>query len=322
MASSAPVMIETSHEDMIHDAQFDYYAKKVATASSDRTIQIYDITDDVYNKSAVLTGHEGPVWQVAWAHPKYGVLLASCSYDGQVILHRESPPGVWSQIHSHRFHEASVNSVSWAPHEQGLLLACAGADGRVSVLSHNADDTWSAAHFQDSPLGCNAVSWAPAAAVGAADAAAAAGEGPAAAAGGPRRLATGSCDNKVRFWRSVDGLSWSEEPKQQDPHRDWVRDVAWAPAGGLPCNLVASGSEDGACYVWTQTAQTPAWCPQLVHRFDAPVWRVSWSVTGNVLAVSAGDHEVTLWKQGLDGAWARLSAVGEAGAVPEPQPAS
>jgi len=28
--------------------------------------------------------HEGPVWQVAWAHPKYGSILASCSYDRKV----------------------------------------------------------------------------------------------------------------------------------------------------------------------------------------------------------------------------------------------
>lgn len=28
--------------------------------------------------------HEGPVWEVAWAHPKFGNLLASCSYDRKV----------------------------------------------------------------------------------------------------------------------------------------------------------------------------------------------------------------------------------------------
>ena len=28
--------------------------------------------------------HEGPVWQVAWAHPKFGSILASCSYDRKV----------------------------------------------------------------------------------------------------------------------------------------------------------------------------------------------------------------------------------------------
>ena len=69
-----------------------------------------------------------PVWQVAWAHPKFGVLLASCSYDGKVIIHRESQPGVWNPIHEQAWHKSSVNSIAWAPHEYGLILGCASAD--------------------------------------------------------------------------------------------------------------------------------------------------------------------------------------------------
>jgi WD40 repeat protein len=42
----------------------------------------------------------------------------------------------------------------------------------------------------------------------------------------------------------------------------------------------------------------------LLKQFDAPVWRVCWSATGHVLAVSSGDSTVTLWKEGLvDGTW-------------------
>ena len=46
-------------------------------------------------------------------------------------------------------------------------------------------------------------------------------------------------------------------------------------------------------------------------RFDAPVWRVSWSITGNVLAVSTGDHKVTLWKQAVDGNWIQIRSLEE-----------
>ena len=45
--------------------------------------------------------------------------------------------------------------------------------------------------------------------------------------------------------------------------------------------------------------------------FDKPVWRVSWSITGNVLAVSTGDQEVTLWKESLDHKWVQLSGLGQ-----------
>lgn len=83
------------------------------------------------------------MWQVSWAHPKFGVLLAACSYDGKVIIYREQSLNQWTQAYVHAFHESSVNSIAWAPHEYGLVLACASADGTVSVLSYSR--TWSAA---------------------------------------------------------------------------------------------------------------------------------------------------------------------------------
>ena len=45
--------VPTDHEDMIHDSQFDYYAKKLATCSSDRTIKIYDVSVDEGGKNSV-----------------------------------------------------------------------------------------------------------------------------------------------------------------------------------------------------------------------------------------------------------------------------
>ena len=42
----------------------------------------------------------------------------------------------------------------------------------------------------------------------------------------------------------------------------------------------------------------------------AVVWRVSWSLAGNVLAVSA-DNKVSLWQEALDGKWGRLTEIAE-----------
>ncbi len=126
---------------MIHDSQFDYYAKKLATCSSDRTIKVFDVAGDKYHLSATITGHEGPVWQLSWAHPKFGVLLASCSYDGSVMVHREAPANTWTKIYEHKFPDSSVNSIAWSPHEYGLLLACGSSDGRVSLFEYK-DEAW------------------------------------------------------------------------------------------------------------------------------------------------------------------------------------
>jgi len=78
--------VDTGHEDMIHDAEMDYYGLKLATCSSDNSVKIFDLKNGTQSLVAVLKGHIGPVWQVAWAHPKFGNLLASCSYDRYTVI--------------------------------------------------------------------------------------------------------------------------------------------------------------------------------------------------------------------------------------------
>ena len=50
--------------------------------------------------------HEGPVWQVAGAHPMYGNILASCSYDRKVIVWKEEN-GSWDKMYEYTGHESS-----------------------------------------------------------------------------------------------------------------------------------------------------------------------------------------------------------------------
>ena len=91
-------------------------------------------------------------------------------------------------------------------------------------------------------------------------------------------------------------------------HADWVRDVAWAPNLGMPKNTIASAGQDGKVLIWTQSEPAGPWAPTLLCDFGAPVWRVSWSVFGNVLAVADATNAVTLWKEAVDGQWAQVSA--------------
>jgi protein transport protein SEC13 len=43
--------------DLQHDAQMDYYGKRLATASSDRTVRIFDVVDGHYQPIATLQGY-------------------------------------------------------------------------------------------------------------------------------------------------------------------------------------------------------------------------------------------------------------------------
>ncbi|KAB5537117.1 hypothetical protein PHYPO_G00115150 [Pangasianodon hypophthalmus] len=295
--------VDTSHEDMIHDAQMDYYGTRLATCSSDRSVKIFDVKNGGQILVADLRGHEGPVWQVAWAHPTYGNILASCSYDRKVIIWKEEN-GTWDKMYKYTGHNSSVNSICWGPYDFGLILACGSSDGAISILTYTGDGQWDIKKINNAhTIGCNAVSWAPAVV-------------PSSLIDQPtgqkpnyvKRFVSGGCDNLVKLWKEEDG-QWKEDQKLE-AHSDWVRDVGWAPSIGLPTSTIASCSQDGRVFIWTcDDPSGNTWTAKLLHKFNDVVWHVSWSITGNILAVSGGDNKVTLWKESVGGQWACISDV-------------
>mmetsp|Transcript_13096 Transcript_13096/g.15812 ORF Transcript_13096/g.15812 Transcript_13096/m.15812 type:complete len:309 (+) Transcript_13096:115-1041(+) len=307
MATTTSQSFDSGHADMVHDAQLDYYGKLLATCSSDRVIKLFDVLGETQRHICDLTGHDGPVWQVAWAHPKFGQLLASCSFDRRVIIWKEGQQGAWEKVFVSptTLHDSSINSICWAPHELGLHLACASSDGSLSVISHTKDGTWDTnkkgmekAHL----IGCTSVSWAPATLPGSMVSATA-------GSGLVRSLVSAGCDNTVKVWSYVEGSQEWRIEAVLEGHTDWVRDASWAPNVGLPMSTIASCGQDEKVYIWTQEKPGAPWKSTLLQDFKVPVWRVSWSVTGNILAVSDGNHAVTLWKEQLDGTWVQISSV-------------
>jgi len=86
---------------------------------------------------------------------------------------------------------------------------------------------------------------------------------------------------------------------------NFCADVAWAPSI-LPKSYIASASQDKTAIIWTSTTSADGdsvqWAKKVLQ-FDSVVWRVSWSLSGNALAVSGGDNKVTVWKENLKGEW-------------------
>ena len=293
--------VKTGHEDMINDAQMDHYGCRLATCSSDMSVRIYEVKNGAQTLAADLRGHEGPVWQISWAHPKFGSVLASCSYDRKVIIWNELN-GQWAKAYEYNNHDSSVNSVCWAPHDFGLILACGSSDGSVSIITSTPTEGWQAKKINAHTIGCNAVSWAPAISPSSAL------ESSSGAKLKPvKRFVSGGFDNMVRIWREDE--EWIEEAELVG-HSDWVRDVAWAPLIGLARTVIASCSHDCRVILWTNDRVPDSWTGRTLHTFEDVVWHVSWSATGNILAVSGSDNKVSLWKEeSVESRWVCISDV-------------
>ncbi|KAL5540970.1 hypothetical protein UlMin_044262 [Ulmus minor] len=226
----------------------DYYGKRLSTASSENTIKITGMNEATSESLTMLSGHGGRVWQVAWAHPKFASLLASCSYDGRVIIWREDNNQL-KQACVFDDHKSSVNSIAW--------------DHMV----------WETLKIdQAHPVGVTSVSWAPGGLV----------------ASGlldlVQKICSGGFDNNVKVWKLNNGV-WEMDSHALQMHTDWVRDVAWAPNLGLPKSTIASALQDGRAIIWEG---------KVLCDFKMLVWKVSWSLTGNILAVADGNNNVTL----------------------------
>jgi len=70
--------------------------------------------------------------------------------------------------------------------------------------------------------------------------------------------------------------------------------------------------QDGTVAIWTQDSSSSDWVKKVLPKFPDVVWRLSWSITGNILAVSGGDNKVSLWKEFLDSEWKCISELDDA----------
>jgi len=161
------VEFNTQHEDNINDCQFDFYGTQIASCDSNGFLQISSLKDQGQSQPVTFQAHKGPIWQCAWAHPKYESVIATCGYDGYVCVWKRDNNGKWQNPAFQVDLGSSVNCISWAPWEYGLILAAGTAEGKIVTFtpSQQKDGTagWEKIHeFVAHVEGVNGMSWGPA----------------------------------------------------------------------------------------------------------------------------------------------------------------
>ena len=109
-----------------------------------RALQIWsEVSDGTWTLQASWKAHFGPVWRVSWAHPEVGQVIASCSFDHNVLIWEEQEGVDETGRVVSRWHKRaqlgdagnSVNDVKFAPRHLGLKLVRAGARWSGDLLA-------------------------------------------------------------------------------------------------------------------------------------------------------------------------------------------
>ncbi|KAK0407739.1 hypothetical protein QR680_003560 [Steinernema hermaphroditum] len=143
-----------SHKDFITHVAFDFYGRRIATSSSDMFVCVWDASQDGkdWTRTAFWKSNCGPVWKVRWAHPEFGQILATCSFDRTVQIYEETGNKKASRlaragiqvgrgeasnnwVKRSTLNESAVNvtDIQFAPRYMGLMLATGAKDGMVRI---------------------------------------------------------------------------------------------------------------------------------------------------------------------------------------------
>ncbi|KAF9256157.1 WD40 repeat-like protein [Marasmius fiardii PR-910] len=154
-------LIQNTHSDLVTDASYDYYGLRLATCRLDQRIKIWQLDGEngTWNVEDDWKAHDAAVSKVSWAHPEFGPIIASSSFDRtvkiweQTIVNEEVNGTSSAQPAISRWVERAVlldargmvRAVEFALHHFGLKLAMISTDNFLRIyecLEQPSLTTW------------------------------------------------------------------------------------------------------------------------------------------------------------------------------------
>lgn len=94
-------LIKHAHADLVTDAAYDFYGLRLATCGLDQKIKVWqtDQATGQWTLEQEWRAHDAAVSKLSWAHPEFGSILASASYDRIVKVWERRSANVSTQEH-------------------------------------------------------------------------------------------------------------------------------------------------------------------------------------------------------------------------------
>ncbi|MEU0070810.1 AAA family ATPase [Streptomyces sp. NPDC006332] len=258
------------HTGAVYLTSFSPNGRTLATASNDRTVRLWDVSDPTRPEplGKPLTGHTS--WVSSAVFSPDGATLASASDDGTVRLWNVRDPRHPRPLGAPLTgHDGTIYLIAFSP--DGRTLASAGDDQTVRLWDVGDPSRPKAIGALTSPDDAvRAVAFSP--------------DG--------RTLAAGGDDDTIRLWDTSDPRHPVPIDKVLTGHTDLVHSVTFSPDG----KTLASGGADNTVRLWDVADPrhaAPLGTPLAGH--TGPIWSVAFSPDGSTLAAASEDSTASLW---------------------------
>jgi WD40 repeat protein len=274
---SAPYFkaIMRGHEGGVNDVVFSPDGKLVATASDDKTAQLWKVETEFNNNLLVLKGHTDTINSIAFSPD--GKLVLTASEDNTARLWKVEDG---ESVATLKGHTAPVNNAAFSP--DGKFAVTSSVDGTARLW--NASTGQFLLELKGHTGEVNTAVFSP----------------------DSRFVATASADGTAHIWSALSGESLvivrehqnklvAKEDKDVEilkASQGVINQVAFSPDG----KLLVTANTDGDVQIWD--AQTGANIA-LLNGHKGSVNDASFSPDGKLIVTASSDHTARIWDVGL-----------------------
>lgn len=295
----------TSHQDLILDVCYDFYGRQLATCSADQHVKVFDMDSSTsfWELNDSWKAHDSVVVKVDFAHPEFGHLLLSASYDRTVKIWEEqfeepiNSGRRWAKVATIADSHGPIYDACFLPAHLGLRIGAIGSDGKLRLYeSTDPNDLSQWVAIEEIPVLKNPVanhlqsdfslSWCP-------------------SRFSVEKFIVSALDQAYIYYKNegsnryVQGLVLPE-------HKGLIRSVSWAPTMGRSYHLIATASKDGFVRIFkleerqkndkTDELDLEIALLSSFNDHAGEVWKVSWNLTGTILSSCGDDGLIRLYK--------------------------